>query len=154
MSDHSTTIRRAAPEELGRVEELLAANDLPSRDVRDKRECFFVASHSGEDVGVGGVEVHGSDGLLRSIVVDDRYRGRGHGGALCAALEDRARANGVEALYLLTTTAAEFFREMGYEETDREMVPSNIGRTSQFTDLCPASATCMVKVLDRGDPEP
>jgi amino-acid N-acetyltransferase len=54
----------------------------------------------------------------------------------------------VETLYLLTTTAAPFFERYGYGAVAREEVPRPIRDTTEFTDLCPASATCMVKGLD------
>lgn len=149
MTNSSITIRKADAGELDRIEGLLDANGLPSQDVRAKSGCFFTAYADTERIGIGGVEVHGSNGLLRSVVITDSKRGQGYGTALCDALEDYARTNGVETLYLLTTTAAAFFRRCGYEATGRETVPSNIRRTTEFTDLCPRSATCMRKDLDR-----
>lgn len=146
MTD-SSTIRTADAADLDRVEALLEANGLPHRDVRASDGRFFVAEVDAECVGVGGVETYGPNGLLRSVVVAESNRGLGTGTALCDALEDHARANGVEALYLLTTTAAAFFRRRGYEAVDRETVPSTIQRTTEFADLCPSSATCMRKDL-------
>ncbi len=146
MTDPSLTLRPAGTH-LDRVEALLEANDLPARDVQSKPECFSVARVDGEVVGAGGVERHGSDGLLRSVVVEESRRGRGYGVAICDALEAEARSDGVETLYLLTTTAAGFFRRRGYEEVLREAASPGIRQTAQFADLCPASATCMTKDL-------
>lgn len=129
------------------VETLLTANDLPARDVRSKPDCFYVASVDGERVGVGGLEIEGASGLLRSVVVDEHARGDGLGTALCEALETRARKQDVETLYLLTTTAAEFFAARGYERTDRTDAPEAIRNTTEFADLCPSTATCMKKSL-------
>lgn len=145
----SITVQPADEETIDRVEALLEANDLPHRDVQTKPGCFFLARSGTEVVGAGGVEPHGSNGLLRSVVIEESSRGRGYGTALCDALEARARRNGVETLYLLTTTAAEFFRRNGYEEAVRETVPSSVRRTTEFTDLCPTSATCMKKRVER-----
>lgn len=143
MTDASIAVREAAGADFDRVEALLAANDLPHRDVRTGPGRFFLARSGGEFVGVGGVETYGPDGLLRSVVVREPYRGRGYGTALCAALEEQARERGVETLYLLTTTAAAFFRRRGYEAIPRERVPPKVRETSEFADLCPASAACM-----------
>lgn len=147
MTDVSLTLRSADAERLDCVESLLEANGLPSEDVRAKPECFFVASADSQRVGVGGVEDYGSEGLLRSVVVAEPNRGRGYGTALCDALEDRARADGIETLYLLTTTASGFFRRRGYDAVPRESAPASIRRTTQFADLCPRSADCMRKDL-------
>ncbi|WP_135819946.1 arsenic resistance N-acetyltransferase ArsN2 [Halostella litorea] len=147
MTDPSITLRDADGDDLARVESLLAANGLPSGDVRTKPECFHVARADGALVGVGGVEVHGSNGLLRSVVVPEPHRGQGYGRALCDALEARARDAGVGTLFLLTTTAADFFRRRGYEAVDRDGVPPAIAGTTEFADLCPNAATCMRKRL-------
>lgn len=143
MTTPSITVRAADTADLERVEAVLAANDLPTRDVRSKPECFYVAHSDGAFVGVGGVEVHGTCGLLRSVVVEESSRGSGYGTALCDALEERALEEGVETLYLLTTTASAFFAGRGYEVVPREAAPSSIRGTTEFTDLCPDSATCM-----------
>ena len=143
MTDPSVALRPVEGDDLDRVEALLVAGGLPTDDVRTKPECFFLARDGEAVVGAGGLEVYGSDGLLRSVVVAEPYRGRGYGGALCDALEARAREHGVGTLYLLTTTAAGFFRGRGYEATDREAVPPAVRRTTEFADLCPDSATCI-----------
>lgn len=147
MTDSPIAVREADVEDLDRVEALLESNDLPTRDVRAKPESFFVGEADGAFVGIGGVERHGPAGLLRSVVVEESSRGQGYGAALCDALEERARADDVDTLYLLTTSAAGFFRARGYEPIDREDAAPAVRRSAQFTDLCPASATCMRKQL-------
>lgn len=147
MTDVTMVLEPASGGRIDRVESMLDANGLPTGDVREKPECFFVATTDAGTVGTGGVERVDSDGLLRSVVVTEAYRGQGYGTALCAALEDHARTTGVEELYLLTTTAAEFFRDRGYDVVDRNLVPPGIRRTREFADLCPETATCMRKRL-------
>ncbi|MDS0474077.1 arsenic resistance N-acetyltransferase ArsN2 [Natrinema sp. 1APR25-10V2] len=147
MTEVSITVATAETDAIDRVEALLKANELPYRDVRAKPGCFFVAVDGTEFIGVGGIERYESDGLLRSVVTKQSVRGRGYGSAVCDELEAHARKNGIATLYLLTTTAAEFFRQRGYEAIDREEAPSEIRETTEFTDLCPSSATCMKKSL-------
>lgn len=147
MTDVPITVRRAGPDDFDAVETLLESNDLPHRDVRTGPGRFLVAWAGAERVGVGGVEAYGSNGLLRSVAVAESNRGRGYGTALCDALEERARNDGVGTLYLLTTTASAFFRRRGYEPVAREDVPPAVRRTAEFTDLCPASAVCLKKAL-------
>jgi len=147
MEGNALTLQRADEETLPYVEALLGENDLPNRDVRDGPGTFYVAYDGDDAVGVGGIETYGSDGLLRSVVVDRTVRGEGLGTALCDRLERRAAVAGVETLYLLTTTAAGFFAGRGYDDIDREEAPEAIRSTTEFDDLCPASATCMRKRL-------
>lgn len=161
MSAPAISLRRAGADGIGRVERLLRANDLPVRDIREKADRFFLCveedgnegdSNDGgggvELVGVGGVEAFGTDGLLRSVVVVEEKRGRGYGTALCDALEARARRDGIGTLYLLTMTAGPFFRGRGYAETDREAVPGRVRESAEFSELCPATATCLRKDID------
>jgi len=129
------------------LEACLDANDLPTADVASNPDWFYVGYVDGEPIGGGGVEPNGSVGLLRSVVVESSARGNGYGGALTDALEATARRDGVETLYLLTTTADQFFEARGYTETDRAKAPRSIQRTSEFERLCPESATCMKKSL-------
>ncbi|GAB3665322.1 arsenic resistance N-acetyltransferase ArsN2 [Halopiger thermotolerans] len=151
MNGASITLRPADERDrdqgLAYVESLLEAADLPSGDVREKPRAFYVAVDGDERVGIGGLERYGSDGLLRSLVVESGARSNGYGSAICDALEERARADGVETLYLLTTTAAEFFEGRGYERIDRSDAPSAIRRTDEFADLCPSTATCLRRPL-------
>jgi amino-acid N-acetyltransferase len=154
MSASDLTLRRADKAGLDYVERLLARNDLPTADVRAKPDCFQIAVVDGDRVGGGGVEPHGTDGLLRSVVVERAARGRGIGGALCEALAGVARAEGVATLYLLTTDAAGFFGGHGFERVERDAVPEAIRGTTQFDDLCPASATVMRRSLRAGSPTP
>ena len=147
MSDPDVSLEPATPTDLDRVEQLLAANDLPTADVRADAPRFYVARADGAPIGVGGLELHGDAGLLRSIVVADSHRGRGYGTAICAALEACAEQADVETLYLLTTTAIDFFGNRGYAVVDRAAVPERLRSSRQFADLCPDSATCMRKSL-------
>ena len=147
MIDSDIVIREAESGDFDGIELLLEANDLPSDDVRTAPARFFIAESDGEFVGAGGVEIHGSDGLLRSVVVVESARADGLGSTLCDELEERAKEAGVDKLYLLTTTAEGFFRQLGYEPIERETVPPGIRETTEFRDLCPSTATCMRKEL-------
>ena len=129
------------------AERLLRRNDLPSADIGETQVTVYRGTVEGEPIGIGGIEERGERGLLRSVVVEKSHRGRGYGGKLCAALETHARESGINGLYLLTATAAEFFDAQGYVTVERASVPEAIRETAQFEELCPASATCMCKSL-------
>lgn len=139
------------------VEELLAETDLPTADLDSAYSSLFVCeSAAGERVGVGGLEVvgegerqieHDEAGLLRSVAVEESVRGAGYGTAICEALLDRAREGNLDAVFLLTTTAEEFFAGLGFERVQRSRVPDSIRASAEFSDLCPASATCMKRDL-------
>lgn len=142
------SLQPADEEDLDAVVDLLVGADLPHADVRTAEAGFYLA-HDGEPgqdgalVGAAGLEPRGGDALLRSVVVAERHRGEGYGSALVEAVAGRAREADVERLYLLTTTAAEFFAALGFEELPREDVPAPVRSTSEFRELCPDEATCM-----------
>lgn len=130
------------------VLELLAACKLPTSDLKDAHlEHFFGCGREGHPKGVVGVELHGKVGLLRSLAVEEAARGRGCGKRLVAEAELHAARSGVEALYLLTSTAEDFFRAQGYVRVDRASVPEVIRSTAEFAKLCPSTSAVMVKPL-------
>jgi amino-acid N-acetyltransferase len=120
---------------------------LPSQDIRSKPDCFYIGYDGDQRIGVVGIEIYGTDGLLRSVVVEEAVRGQGYGTALCAVAETEAQSVDADTLYLLTTTASEFFNDRGYVEIDRSTAPEAIQQTTEFNDLCPSTATCMKKTL-------
>jgi amino-acid N-acetyltransferase len=140
-------VRRAEPTDLGGVHALLTANKLPLDGVASALECFVVAEHEQRIVGVAGIE-HCGEGeyaLLRSVAVDDAWKGRGLGRALVLRAIGDAESRGAKALYLLTTTAESYFPSFGFRPTPRSSVPDALAQTAEFTSACPASAVVMVR---------
>lgn len=134
--------------DLGMVLPLLKQCGLPTADIADgpSQEFFGCCARDGLK-GLVGLERHGSAALLRSLAVSPGLRGRGLGRRLVAHAEQYAASQGVISLFLLTTTAADFFAELGYAATSRDEAPSAIQASAQFSGLCPASSTFMSKHL-------
>jgi amino-acid N-acetyltransferase len=127
---------------------LLQAQGLPVSDITDEHlEHFFFIGSDGSPSGLVGLEIYGSDALLRSLVVGENARGKGLGSALTDHAEQYAASKGVRSIYLLTTTAETFFKRLGYERIQRSQAPSSIERTREFASLFPASSAFMVKSL-------
>lgn len=130
------------------VEALLTDAQLPVSDLSTCRSLNLLGiRESGRLVGVVGVETYGSVGLLRSLAVEPASRNAGLGASLVSGAESLAAQQGIEALYLLTTTAARFFARLGYDAVSRSEASTAIATTTQFADLCPASSTFMRKTL-------
>ena len=141
-------ISPAAPSDLEAIVSLLNTVDLPHEDLSDASlRHFRVLRRDGGVGGVVGIEPAGAAALLRSLAVRPADQGGGAGRALVQDVEAYARAQGIDTLYLLTTTAAGFFAALGYECSSREAVPPAIAQTDEFDRLCPATATCMQKSL-------
>jgi amino-acid N-acetyltransferase len=144
------TLRAASVDDLPALKDLLAKSNLPVEGVEDSIGSFVVAESDGRVVGVGGVERCGDYGLLRSVAVDPAARGCGVGAAMTERLIADSQESGLRALYLLTTTAENYFPSFGFDKTPREAVPTEIQQTAEFRDLCPSSATVMLRVLGEG----
>ncbi len=137
------------PDELGEMIPLLAAAKLPTEDVCEQGRTFFRFEDDTGPIGYAGWEGRGPDRLLRSLVVTPDRQGEGLGEIALGLIEEHARTGGAERLHLLTTSAVRFFERHGYEATDRGHAPESVRTSSQFTSLCPGSATYMVKTLLR-----
>jgi N-acetylglutamate synthase-like GNAT family acetyltransferase len=138
-------IRQAAPTDLQAIEQLLAANDLPTLGVAEALPGFFVGEHDGRLVGVVGIRACGEYGILRSTAVDSAWRSRGLGRQLVERAIADADTRGMKALYLLTTTAERYFPRFGFAVTARESAPESVQDTFEFRDACPLSATVMYR---------
>jgi amino-acid N-acetyltransferase len=146
------TIRPLIPGEEPLVRTLLADAALPVEDLDGAAVAFLVATDDRDAIGAIGLETFGDVGLLRSLVVRTRARGGGIGGRLVDALELHARQRGLRQLVLLTQTAAPFFAARDYRVIERHAAPAPVQASAEFRSLCPASATCMSKHLDRVRP--
>lgn len=128
------------------AKDLLRASGLPT-DVDRESVSLFVGRVEDRRVGVCGLEVSGPYALVRSVAVEPELREDRHGTALVERLLERARERDVRELYLLTEGAEKFFAALGFEPVEREAVPAAIRETSEFTTICPASATSLHRTL-------
>lgn len=138
------------PAELYRdnVIELLTTEKLPTSDLPGILNNFVVAVDNQTVTGVAGLEVYGNYGLLRSLAVNQNSRGRGIAARLLNKIENLAANKGLEAIYLLTETAKDYFEGKGYEHIARMDIPEEVKASSEFTHVCPESAIAMLKLLN------
>ena len=114
----------ARPHDLRGALDLLGRAELTDQDVSEGWGHYFVVREDdGRVVGVAGLELHGEDGLLRSVAVDVDYRGQGLAAALVEAVVQRAARVGLRSVYLLTTTARDYFARRGFADSPRERRP-------------------------------
>ena len=149
MSAADHEFRPLYSENLSDVIALLKDCGLPTDDLSSVSLANFeqAVDAQGRIVGLAGFDRAVGDALLRSLAVAPDWRGRGIGEALVARREAAARLAGVSCFYLLTTSAADYFRRLGYVDVPRADVPASIGAHAQFRSLCPASAVCLEKRL-------
>lgn len=134
----------ATPDDLPAIEALIGGSGLPTAVVRDGFPAAYVVARRGATVvGVAALEPHGDVGLLRSLAVAASEQMHGTGIALVADRLVVARAAKLSRIYLLTTTAAPFFRRFGFVDVARETVPSALQASPELATLCSATAACM-----------
>lgn len=126
--------------------EFLEEAGLPTADVSLER-IALIAEVDGSVAGLIGLERFGDTGLLRSLVVDNRFRKSGFGRALVEQLEQHARNEGIDRLWLLTIDADGYFERFGYRQQERAAAPPAIRATDEFEELCPDDAILMMKPL-------
>jgi N-acetylglutamate synthase-like GNAT family acetyltransferase len=90
--------------------DLLHKAGLPTSDLRKGSDRRFIGIREGSQlIAPGGLEPHGSYGLLRALVVAESHRGSGRGTYISENLISEARALGLKEPHLLTTRAERFF---------------------------------------------
>jgi amino-acid N-acetyltransferase len=137
-------ILAASHQELAEIEALLARLSLPTTGLLDQfPNGYAVAIDRGRVVGCAGLEAYGASGLLRSVAVDLPRQRLGIGGELVADRINAARTLKLDAVYLLTTTAPDYFARFGFEPADRARVAAPLAMSAEFAGVCPASATCL-----------
>ena len=142
-------IRKARKSDLPAVEQLLTASKLPLEGVRDHFADFIVAEDSNGIEGAVGLEKYDSVALLRSAVVAPEHRGSGVGRRLVEQVLERAEEDGIDELYLLTTTAEKYFPRFGFTPTTRAAVPQELKSSAEFRGACPDTAVVMKRRLGR-----
>ena len=131
-ADRYDSIRRADIDDIGGILELIRPLEESGVLVRRSREKlereiahFNVVERDGAVVACAAMYPYPDDRLaeLACLAVDDAYRGGQYGERLLTLAEREARDAGAERLFVLTTRAAHWFRERGFTEADRSMLP-------------------------------
>ncbi len=144
----SAAIQLARPQDLDAVFALLSANNLPLDGLAEHLGTLLVARRAGQVIGSAALAMAHRRCATAVGRLLAESRGRQHGRALVDAAIQLAEDHRVQAVYLLTTTAAEYFLKRGFERIAREDVPATVRMSVEFTAACPASATVMRKRLE------
>jgi amino-acid N-acetyltransferase len=129
------------------VVHLLENAKLPVSDLPEQLPHFFKAEINGILAGIAGLEIYNDYALLRSVAVDQAYQNQQIGKHLYEKTMQHAKEQGVAEVYLITTTAEQYFAKHGFVKIERSAVPAEIQQTQQFQGVCPSSATIMRQQL-------
>ena len=89
---------------------------------RDQLPIAWVAHANGQLLGTAALRVHDLEGRedltpwLGGVFVGSHFRRQGVGAALCATVEDQARAREVSTLYLFTLDKQAWYSRLGWTE--------------------------------------
>lgn len=139
-------IRRANFSDMPEIAALLTTSGLPVVRVHDAK--YFLVADDGQIIGVIGAIYDTSQALLRSFAVSPYKRARGIGGKLVERMLIELKMNKLQEVYLITDTAADYFRHMGFQEIQREVVPTGLLTESGLDKACPCSSRCMKYILE------
>ncbi len=145
-------IEEASEKDLTGIVLLLQDTDLPPDGIEPHVDDFLIirspqaAAGLEPLIGCAGLEVYENHALLRSLAVHPDFQRRGIGRKLVSRITESARGRGINHLYLLTETAEDFFRRLGFDLVEREDIPAIVRQSIEFTILCP-SATSMTKEI-------
>jgi N-acetylglutamate synthase-like GNAT family acetyltransferase len=91
---------------------------------RDKLPMAWVAHANGQPLGTAALRVHDLEGRedltpwLGGVFVGSQFRRQGIGAALCATVEDAARSQGIQTLYLFTLDKQPWYLRLGWTLLD------------------------------------
>lgn len=145
-------IENAETSDFPAIAALLRETSLPPDDIERHLEGFLVArsteAATGHDILLGGVglEIYGESALLRSLAVHPDFQGNGLGTRLVSGITQTARDRGITRLYLLTDTAEDFFKRLGFKFVSRDEVPKEVKQSIEFTTLCTESPSMMKEI--------
>ncbi|WP_167605208.1 arsenic resistance N-acetyltransferase ArsN2 [Maribellus sediminis] len=126
---------------------LLESHNLPVSDLETAPVVFYGITKDEQLIAIGALEIIKPVALLRSVAVHPDHQKKGLGKQIITFLENKAKELNIQRLYLLTTTAESFFSQLNYQEISRDLCPSEIQSTSEYSALCPSSAVCFYKAI-------
>ena len=143
LSAAGPPIRWAAEKDVPEIVSLLETCGLPAAGLSMRNTRILLARREDEIAGCVAVEFYEDCALLRSLAVAEGYRGSGLGRSLAGDAVAEARRRGMCAVFLLTTSAQDFFARLGFVPVGRDEVPTSIRRSPEWSESFCATAGVM-----------
>lgn len=137
-------LRSATQGDLAGISALLQLNKLPVAGVAEHLDTFIIACSEAQTVACAGLEVYQGAGLLRSVSVHPDYQNQGLGQQLTQAVLELARKQGLAKIALLTTTAGDYFKGLGFQPVSRQELPASLQASAELQGACPDSALALI----------
>ena len=138
----------ATDKDIQAIKTLLQESHLPYKDIDGHIDNFIVAKEQGALIASIGLEVLQPYSLLRSLTVSENYRNKGIANELLKKISEYALSIHIKDLFLLTTTAEDYFMKNKFIVLERNDLPDPLKKTQEFIFLCPETAICMYKKIN------
>ena len=95
-------------------------------EVATNIRSYVLAKDDGKLVGYAALHIHSLRlAEIRSLIVDESYRGQGIGQRIVAFTLEEAKALGVKEDVLVLTYLPAFFEKLGFQEINKEVIPEH-----------------------------
>lgn len=127
----NSTIRKLHENDRPDAIQLINTDELRAEGILENGTDYWGAFLGDCLIGIIGCEYENECGLLRSALVDKRYRGNRIAEQLTTALLQSAKADNLEAVYLFSTEAGEYWTKLGFKRTDTSELITKLKNTPQ-----------------------
>ncbi len=137
------------PEDLSAVNGLLEGYALPAVIASETVETLLIRTPAGGVTATVSLQTVGDCAFLFGLAVQPERRGQGLGWVIGDGVLRLARSLGVRTVYLITSTAADFFgSRLGFSPVPMDVVDPSIRDTANFQAMAAQDNTvCMVLAL-------
>jgi len=95
-------------------------------EVATNIRSYVLVKDNGKLIGYAALHVHSTRlAEIRSLIVDDTYRGKGVGKDIVNFTLDEAKKIGVSEDVLVLTYLPQFFEKLGFNEINKERIPEH-----------------------------
>ena len=143
-----TDIRKASSSDMDSIRVLLISCELTLAGIEDTE--FWTINHSGGIIACVGLETKGKDGLLRSLALSNGFRKSGFGKSLVVFIIQEAKNRSLRNLFLLTSTAKDYFPRFGFYSVSRSDLLGREIMKSKEIEACSETCTLMKLELFQG----
>ena len=133
------SLREAGPDDVGGILQLIEPFERDGTLVRRERTeierdvaCYSVVEHDGIIFGCAALYPYpeARTGEMAALTVSPLSQGQGDGERLLKRVEQRARADGLDSIFVLTTRTMHWFIKRGFSSVDPDWLPE--GRKRKY----------------------
>jgi N-acetylglutamate synthase-like GNAT family acetyltransferase len=126
-------VRKAKEQDMLQVQRLVAKAGLREEGIEQYIKSFLVVEDEDQQlIGTVGVEQYGTEGLLRSLVLDSPIWTAKLSLEFLQLTLQYAEDQKMETIYLCAKGTNALFHQLGFREVDKEDVPESIKSSPHF----------------------